>query len=149
MKGPETPETRIELARGVTIAPEVLRFSYSRSSGPGGQSVNKLNTRATLRVRLADIRGLDAAAGARLRRLAGRRLTQDDEIIFRSGARRSQWQNRQTCVERFKAMVAEAAVRPRTRRRTRPSRAQIERRLRSKREQSEKKRRRRSRGHDD
>ena len=134
----------IELARGVTLAREALRFTYARSAGPGGQSVNKLNTQATLHVLLADIRGLDAAAMGRLRGLAGRRITRTGEIVFRCGARRSQWQNRQTCLERLQAMVAKAAVRPTVRRKTKPSRGAVERRLQQKRRTGEKKQRRQS-----
>lgn len=147
---PEGDQSAVELAQGVTIPRHALGYSYARSAGPGGQSVNKLNTQATLRVRLDAIRGLDEMALGRLRRLGGRRITRDGQIVFRCGARRSQWQNRQTCLERLQKMVAKAAQPPKKRRKTRPTRAAVERRLQEKRRTGEKKQRRQSkRSHGD
>lgn len=139
----------MELGRGAWIRPERLRFSFSRSGGPGGQSVNKLNTRAELRIAVGDIGGLSRAAAGRLRRAAGARLNQGDEIVLASGASRSQRENRERCVERLRAMVVKAATPPKRRKKTRPSRAAEERRLKAKREQSEKKQRRQRGGRRD
>jgi ribosome-associated protein len=131
------------LAPGVWIAADGLRFTFTRSSGPGGQSVNKLSTRAQLRVSVTDIVGLDDSALTRLRRLAGQRLTTEDEIVIQAQTYRSQLDNRRACVERLAELVARAARPPKKRRRTRPSRAMIERRLAAKKERSDKKSRRR------
>lgn len=88
------------------------------------------------------IRGLDEGGRRRLKRLAGRRLTSEGELVFRCGARRSQRQNRETCIDRLLSMVAKAAERPVKRRKTRPSRRAVERRLEEKKRVGEKKRRR-------
>lgn len=136
------PAGATELGRGAWIRPERLRFAYSRSSGPGGQSVNKLNTRAELRVAVEDIQGLSQAAVNRLRKAAGSRLTNDDELLLASEASRSQRENRERCFDRFRSMVLKAATPPKKRKKTKPSPAARERRLKAKREQSEKKQRR-------
>lgn len=132
----------VELAEGVRIPDGELRYSFSRSSGPGGQSVNKLNTRAELRVALSAIEGMDERALDRLRRLAGQRLTRDDELVIHAQTHRSQLGNRRASLDRLCGLVKEAMKKPKVRKRRGLSRAMIERRLRRKRERSEKKTRR-------
>src|SRR5690606_23893594 len=85
--------SRVEFAPGVSVARSDLRFTFSRSGGPGGQAVNKLSTRAELRVAVDAIEGVDDAAAARLRRLAGKRLNQSDEIVLHAETYRSQLDN--------------------------------------------------------
>lgn len=138
----ESPDNSIELATGVNVRPESLRYSFSRSSGPGGQSVNKLNTKAELRLDLRDIQGLSHPGLQRLRDLAGRRLTKNDELVITDEATRSQLENREACLKRLREMVAQAAITPRKRKKSRPSAGMIRRRLEEKRKQSEKKQRR-------
>ena len=128
----------------VWIGPAGLRYSFSRASGPGGQAVNKLSTRGELRVALKDIVGLDEPARARLRRLAGRRLTRDDKLILKVETHRSQLDNRREAIERLRTLVTRAATAPKPRKPTRPSPAAVKRRLEDKREQARKKERRRS-----
>ncbi len=135
-------QSRIVLAPGVTAARSAIRFSFARSSGPGGQNVNKVNTKAELRLDLRELTGLDAAAMERLRTLAGSRLTKDDELIITADDSRSQRANRETCMERLRELIRRAAVRPKPRKKKRLSRAQKEKRLQGKRERSEKKSRR-------
>jgi len=139
-------DNRVHLAPGdppVAVHERALRFSFARSGGPGGQAVNKLNTKAELRIWLSDIEGMDEAATDRLRAIAGQKLTSNDELVIQSDATRSQSKNRDDCVERLRELVLRAVTVPKKRRRTRPSRAARERRLQEKREQSEKKQRRR------
>jgi ribosome-associated protein len=148
----QSSENNFEIAPSVYLTKPALRFSFSRSSGPGGQAVNKLSTRAELRVAVKDVRGLPPDAADRLRALAGRRLTQEDEIILHADASRSQLDNKQECLERLRAMVRTALVRPKHRKKKKPTRGMIERRLESKRKSSQKKnfrRTRRSGGGDD
>jgi ribosome-associated protein len=129
----------LEFGSGEWIARSDLRFTFSRSSGPGGQAVNKLSTRATLRVAVNAIQGLDDAARDRLRALAGKRLTQDDDILIDAETHRSQLDNKLACIEKFTAMVRSAMKRPKVRRKSKPTRSMIEKRLASKRRTSEKK----------
>ncbi len=137
------PEAIEVLASGVWVARADLTFTFTRGSGPGGQAVNKLSTAAQLRVPLDRIHGLDERAAARLRHLAGRRLTDGGELLVRSRTHRSQLDNRRACLERLGRLVAAASAVPRVRRKTRPTKAMIERRLAEKKRQADKKRQRR------
>ncbi len=139
----ESTPGRVRLASRVWIEPEELRYTFTRSSGPGGQSVNKVSSAAHLRVAVTAIRGLGPDARDRLRRLAGSRLTKDDEIVMRSQVHRSQHDNRRACLERLQSLVERAAIPPTVRRKKKPTRAMIERRLTEKRKRAEKKQRRR------
>jgi ribosome-associated protein len=94
-------------------------------------------------VRLADLGGLDEAAVDRLRDIARSVLVGDDELLYRCDLHRSQRMNRDACEGRLRTMVTQAAVRPKVRRRTKPTRGSIERRLEGKRQASERKRDRR------
>jgi ribosome-associated protein len=146
------PTNSIRIGPGVFVHRSDLRFAFSRSSGPGGQNVNKLSTRAELRVAISKIVGMDEHAAGRLRAMAGRRLTQDDEIMLVADTSRSQQDNKAETVSRLTEMVLKAMVRPKTRRKTKPSRGAKERRLAGKKKDSQTKslrQSRRSSGHDD
>lgn len=127
------------LAPGVFVDPGALGFRAVRSTGPGGQNVNKRSTKVELRVEL-DAIPLDRGARARLRRLAGSRLNAAGEIVITSDEERSQKRNRSACLERLREMVARALVKPIPRKKTRPSRGSVERRLKAKRKRGEVKR---------
>ena len=122
----------IELAPGVYVTPAAIRFTFSRSSGPGGQNVNKLNTKVELWVAVESLRGMHDDARHRLRTLAGRRLTQLDEIHIASEERRTQEGNRAAALDRLRELLVQAKQRPKRRRATRPTRASVRRRLEAK-----------------
>ncbi|MCH7604257.1 MAG: aminoacyl-tRNA hydrolase [Planctomycetes bacterium] len=150
MSSKEPPsESVIVLGRAIHVLRAGIRFAFSRSGGPGGQNVNKLNTRAELRVSVGDIVGMNDAALDRLRIGAGRRLTKNDEIVIHAESSRSQLDNKNDCLERLKELVALAAIAPKPRKKKKPTRAMIERRLEKKRKQSEKKSRRINPSHHD
>jgi len=121
----------VELAPRVRVPASALRVQFARGSGPGGQNVNKLNTKAELWVRLDDLRsaGVSSRALQRLEALAGRRITAEGEIHLASDVFRSQERNRQEAFDRLREMLIRALVEPKARRKTRPSRAARERRL--------------------
>ena len=130
--------------RGITIPPEELSWRFSRSPGPGGQSVNTTDSRAELSYDVAGSTALPPLFKDRaLRALAGR-LT-DGVLTVTASETRSQLRNREAAAERMSALLTDATgPPPKPRRPTRPSRAARERRLRDKRHSAEIKRLRRS-----
>jgi ribosome-associated protein len=107
-------------------------LSYSRSGGPGGQNVNKVNTKVTLRFRPDALAGLSEAELARLREILAGRVTGEGEIVIAACEERSQRANQERAFARAEALVIAAARLPKHRRPTKPSRAAREKRLQSK-----------------
>jgi ribosome-associated protein len=126
----------------VTIPASDLSWTASRSSGPGGQNVNKVATKVSLRFDLRSTLALSAADKRRLRTLAGRRLDSDGFIVVSAQAERSQAQNLERARGNLRRLIAKALVPPKPRVATRPSKSQKRRRLEHKRRTSEKKKRR-------
>ncbi len=133
----------IRLAPGVSVASGDLRWAMMAAGGPGGQHANKTATKAELRVRLSDLVGLHADAVRRLAKAAGQRLNSEGEIVITCDETRSQRTNKDHALERLAALVLAAQVRPKPRKRTRPGRGAIERRLEGKAHTSARKRDRR------
>jgi len=104
------------------IPDSAFEWKAVRASGPGGQNVNKVASKVELRVNLAHITGLDEAARARLRALAASRLDARGRVLITSQLTRDQGRNLEDAKEKFRALVAQAAVIPKTRRPTKPSR---------------------------
>ncbi|MEX2205500.1 MAG: alternative ribosome rescue aminoacyl-tRNA hydrolase ArfB [Myxococcota bacterium] len=112
-----------------------LVFTFARSSGPGGQNVNKTETKATLRWAVASSSTLPADVRARFLRAFATRITTQGELVLSSQRHRDRLRNVDDCLEKLAAMLRSVAVPRRKRRPTRPSRSAVERRI------SEKKRR--------
>lgn len=129
--------------RGIVIPPEDLSWRFSRSPGPGGQSVNTSDTRAELSFDLARSDALPPVLKERALRALEGRMT-DGVITVTAAENRSQLRNREAAAARLSALLTEAtAPPPAPRRPTRPSRAARERRLADKQRRSEIKRLRR------
>lgn len=116
----------------LVIPDRELTLSFVRSGGPGGQNVNKVSTAVQLRFALADTAVLSAPVKSRLRALAGRRLTEEGDILIIARNHRTQEQNRREAFARLTGLIERALIVPRVRKPTRPSRASRERRLESK-----------------
>lgn len=124
----------------VTIPASDLSWSASRSSGPGGQNVNKVATKVTLRFDLRGTEALSRAQKSRLRKLAGRRLDAEGGILVSAQAERSQRQNLERARDGLRHLILKALPTPKRRVATKPTRAAKRRRLEDKRQRSEKKR---------
>jgi ribosome-associated protein len=123
----------------ITIPDDELRFSYVRSSGPGGQNVNKVNSKAVLRWSVAANTSVPEDVRGRFVAKYQARLTVDGEIIVTSDRYRDQGRNKEDCLEKLRELMLAIAVPPKKRRPTKPTKGAGERRLKSKSEQSAKK----------
>jgi len=113
--------------------------AFSRSGGPGGQNVNKVNTKVTLRLRLGDIAGLSETELERAKLLLANRISNDGEIVIASDEERSQRTNLNRAYFRMENLIAASARLPKHRRPTKPGKAAKEKRLQTKKRQSQKK----------
>ncbi len=119
----------LRIAPGIAIPATELRYRFVQASGPGGQNVNKVATAVELRFDLAASPSLPHGLKHRARHLAGTRLNSAGEICIRADRFRTQAANRTDATRRLLALLQEAAIPPRKRRPTRPTRASNRRRL--------------------
>ncbi len=123
----------IDVTPHISLPDSEITLSFVRSSGPGGQNVNKVATACELRFDARRSLALPADVAVRLMKLAGRKLTRDGVIVISADRFRSQEQNREDALSRLADMIREAAKPPPPKRRpTRPTKASVERRLKSK-----------------
>jgi ribosome-associated protein len=127
---------RLPITASLSLDPAELTITFIRSSGPGGQNVNKVSTAAQLRFDLMASPSLPMQVKARAGRLAGQRLTTAGEIVISADQHRSQGMNRDDAVERLLALLKQAATPPKPRRATRPTLASKQRRLEGKSQRS-------------
>jgi ribosome-associated protein len=131
------PDGGLEVGPGVRVAESAVRFQFARSGGPGGQNVNKLNTKAELWVPVSALHGLTERALGRLRTMAGRKLTTNDDLHLTAETERSQESNRAAVLDRLRELIVQAKHEPKPRKKTKPSYGAKQRRLKSKKHRSE------------
>lgn len=119
----------LEVTPDLTVPDSDLSVSFVRASGPGGQNVNKVASAVQLRFDLAGTASLEDRVKARLRALAGRRVTDEGAVLIIARNHRTQEQNRREAFERLAELIRQALIEPKTRKATRPTRASKERRL--------------------
>lgn len=122
----------IPITRSISLDEGELRLEFVRSSGPGGQNVNKVATAVQLRFDVMASPSLSPEVKNRISRIAGRRMTSEGVLIIAAQRFRSQERNRQDALEKLVSLIREAAVPPKRRIKTAPTRASREERIREK-----------------
>jgi ribosome-associated protein len=121
----------------MVIQPDEIHFEFIRSSGPGGQNVNKVATAVQLRFDARNSKSIGPEIRDRLLRLAGRRATSSGEIIIEARRFRTQQRNREDAMERFYQLVQLASTPPKVRHKSRPTMASKLKRLQEKKRRSQ------------
>jgi ribosome-associated protein len=130
----------IHITGTITIDESEIQEVFVRTSGPGGQNVNKVATTVQIRFNVANSHSLPDEVRTRLISLAGKRITSDGILIIEARRFRTQGRNREDATNRLVELIRDAAQRPKIRRKTRPTLGSKTRRLESKRHSAESKR---------
>ncbi len=137
----------IRINKNIEIKESELVFSFIRSSGPGGQNVNKVATAVQLRFDIASSDSLNEDVKTRLISISGRKVTKDSVLIIEARRFRTQEKNRQDAIERLITLIDKSSQKRKSRIRTNPSPASIQKRIEGKKKLSEKKKMRRYTDH--
>jgi ribosome-associated protein len=143
-EGPMSEDLRADIwvSPRITVRADELEWTFARSSGPGGQNVNKVNSKAVLRWTAAQSQSVPVDVLSRFLRKFAARLTELGELVLASDEERDQQQNMRRCREKLQEMLEAVAIAPMPRRPTKPSAGSQRRRLADKKLQAEKKNRR-------
>jgi ribosome-associated protein len=135
-------EEMLTISRSFQIPDSEIELSYVRSSGPGGQNVNKVSSKCQLRWNAVRSPSVPAFHRERLLERLRPRLTREGDVLLSSDTYRDQGRNREECLEKLRALLIAALHVPKARKETEPTRSSQRKRVNSKRKQSEKKGRR-------
>ena len=130
----------VEITPQTYIDENELDFSFIRADGPGGQNVNKVATAVQLRFDVLHSNSLSEEVKSRLSKLAGKRMTQDGILIIEARRFRTQERNREDALTRFYALIEKALEKPKSRKKTKPTKTSQEERLKEKKRRGEIKR---------
>jgi|TARA_B110000116_G_scaffold242633_1_gene231991 ribosome-associated protein len=126
------PGTTIYISDSISLNSDEIEFSFIRASGPGGQNVNKVSSAVQLRFNAAGSVSLSNETKQRLLDLAGQRATRDGFIVIEAKRFRTQARNREDAIERLASLISQALHTDKPRRKSRPTRNSVQRRLTSK-----------------
>jgi ribosome-associated protein len=132
----------------IRVHDDELKFTFVRSSGPGGQNVNKVNSKAVMRLNIRSAAGVPPAVRERFIARFSTRISESGDLVLTSQRYRDQKRNEEDCREKLTAMLSAVARPPKRRRKTRPTRASVERKKEHKQETARKKRGRQWRDED-
>lgn len=116
-----------------------LVFTTSRSSGPGGQNVNKVNSKVTVRWNVTTSGILSEEQRALIKKRLGSKLTKEGALVLSAQDKRSQWQNKEAVMAKLDTLLKKALTRAKKRKATKPTRAAVRKRIAEKKQQGEKK----------
>lgn len=127
----------VETSPQITINENELEFTFIHADGPGGQNINKVATAVQLRFDVLGSNSLPEEVKPRLIKLAGRRITQDGVLVIEAKRFRTQERNRDDALARFRTLAQKAFEKPKSRKKTKPTKASQEKRLKAKKHRGE------------